>query len=233
MKPDKKSLSQQTADRIYSMIVKEHIYQPGDQLPNEMILSEQLGISRTTLRDAVRMLTLQGVLEVRRGKGTFVSCEEAVIGNYGLDNLDRIRIKLKDLFEMRLIFEPEVVALACRRGTYEEIDAICRQGKLVEDIIKKGKDRTAADQEFHRLIVVAAHNDFMNHLIPLINRGINEAILLDPTKGPLSKDTILDHSLIMDFLKKRDDIGAKNAMEIHIRHGIYNLELNQISDNIL
>ena len=134
---DKKSLSQQTADKIYEMITKEHLYQPGEQLPNELILSEQLGISRTTLRDAVRMLTLQGVLEVRRGKGTFVSTEDAVLGNYGLDNFDRIRIKLKDLFELRLIFEPQVVALACRRGTDEEIEAICKQGEVVAEITKQ------------------------------------------------------------------------------------------------
>lgn len=230
---DKKSLAQQTADKIYEMITKEHLYQPGDQLPNELILSEQLGISRTTLRDAVRMLTLQGVLEVRRGKGTFVCTEDAVLSNYGLDNFDRIRVKLKDLFEMRLLFEPQVVALACRRGSDDEIKAICKQGEVVTEIIKKGKDRTAADQEFHRLIVAAAHNDFMNHLIPLINQGINEAIMIGSTKGPLSEDTVHDHALIMEFLKKRDEVGAKNAMEIHIRHGIYNLNLDNKNESII
>ena len=233
MKPDKKSLSQQTADKIYDMIAKEHIYQPGDQLPNEMILSEQLGISRTTLRDAVRMLTLQGVLEVRRGKGTFVSSEEAIIGNYGLDNLDRIRIKLKDLFEMRLLFEPQMVALACRRGSDEEIEAICKQGQLVSDVINEGKAWTDPDQEFHRLIVAAAHNDFMNHLIPLINRAVDEAILIGSSKEDLFKNTIQDHALIMEFLKKRDAQGAKNAMEIHIHHAIHTLELNKGNESII
>lgn len=229
---DKKSLSQQTADKIYEMITKEHLYQPGEQLPNELILSEQLGISRTTLRDAVRMLTLQGVLEVRRGKGTFVSTEDAVLGNYGLDNFDRIRIKLKDLFELRLIFEPQVVALACRRGTDEEIEAICKQGEVVAEITRKGKNRTAADQEFHRLIVAAAHNDFMNHLIPLINRAVDEAIFIGSSKEDLSQNTIQDHALIMEFLKKRDETGAKNAMEIHIHHAIHTLELNKEKESI-
>ena len=229
---DKKSLSQQTADKIYEMITKEHLYQPGEQLPNELILSEQLGISRTTLRDAVRMLTLQGVLEVRRGKGTFVSTEDAVLGNYGLDNFDRIRIKLKDLFELRLIFEPQVVALACRRGSDEEIEAICKQGEVVAEITRKGKNRTAADQEFHRLIVAAAHNDFMNHLIPLINRAVDEAIFIGSSKEDLSQNTIQDHALIMEFLKKRDETGAKNAMEIHIHHAIHTLELNKEKESI-
>lgn len=232
MKKDKRSLSQQTADRIYEMIVKEHVYNPGDQLPNEMTLSEQLGISRTTLRDAVRMLTLQGVLEVHRGKGTFVSTEEIVIGNHGLDNFDRIRIKLKDLYEMRLLFEPQVVALACRRATDSEIEAICKQGQIVVDTIKQGKPWTKADQEFHRLIIVAAHNDFMSHLVPLINRAIDESVIIGSTNEPLYQNTVQDHALIMEFLQKRDAKGARNAMEIHIHHAIHNLELNKGNESI-
>ena len=233
MRTDKKSLSQQTADRIYKMIVKEHIYEPGEQLPNELTLAEELGVSRTTLRDAVRVLTLQGVLEVRRGKGTFVTEEEAIIGNHGLENFDRIRVKLKDLYEMRLLFEPQVVALACRRGTDEEIDAICKQGEMVAEIIKKGKDRTAADQEFHRLIIAAAHNNFMDQLIPMINRAVGEAILIYNNRGyALAEETAHDHALIMEFLKKRDEIGAKNAMEIHIHHAIHTLELNKERESI-
>ena len=232
MKQGKKSLSQQTADRIYNMIVKEHVYQPGDQLPNEMILSKQLGISRTTLRDAVRMLTLQGVLEVHRGKGTFVSSEEAVLGNYGLDNFDRIRVKLKDLYELRLLFEPHVVALAYRRATDDEIEAIYKQGQIVVDTIKKGKPWTKADQEFHRLIITAAHNDFMSHLVPLINRAIDESVIIGSSKESLYQNTVQDHALIMEFLKLRDEQGAKYAMEIHIHHAIHTLELNKNGEAI-
>ena len=232
MRDNTKSLSQQTSDKIYDMIVKEHVYQPGEQLPNELILSEKLGVSRTTLRDAVRMLTSQGVLEVRRGKGTFVSTDEMIIGNFGIDNFDRIRIKLKDLYEMRLIFEPEVTALACRRGTDEEIEAICRQGEQIAKIIQEGKDRTAADQEFHRLIVAAAHNDFMNQLLPLINRAVSESIFIASNKETLAQNTINDHALIMEFLRKRDEQGAKNAMEIHIHHAIHTLGLNNEKESL-
>lgn len=226
MNDAKKSLSQQTADKIYEMIVKNGNFQPGQQIPNELTLSEQMGVSRTTLRDAVRILTLQGVLEVHRGKGTFVSTNKAIVGNPGLENLDRIRIKLIDLFELRLIFEPQVVALACRRGTDEEIAAICQQGKIVSETIKQQKPWTHADQEFHRLIILAAHNDFMSHLIPLINRAVDEAIIIGSSEKDLSQNTIQDHSLIMEFLNKRDETGAKNAMEIHIHHAIHTLKLN-------
>ena len=225
-------MSQQTADKIYEMIVKKHSYQPGEKLPNELILSEKLGISRTTLREAIRMLTLQGVLEVHRGKGTFVTTEEKIIGNFGFDNFDRIRIKLKDLYEMRLLFEPRVAALACRRATKEEIEAICHQGNVVAQLITQGKDRIEADQEFHRLIIAAAHDDFLNHLLPLINRAVSESIFIDSSKGLLEQNTVQDHALIMEFLQKRDEQGTKNAMEIHIHHAIHTLSLNKETEAI-
>ena len=65
---EKKNLSQQTMERLYNTIVAEKRMQPGDKLPNELELSEQLGVSRATLREALRMLIARGVLEVRRGK---------------------------------------------------------------------------------------------------------------------------------------------------------------------
>ena len=69
----KVKLSEQTADRLYEMIVDERRYTPGSKLPNENELSEELQVSRTTLREAISFLVAQGVLEIRRGKGTFVS----------------------------------------------------------------------------------------------------------------------------------------------------------------
>ena len=69
----RENLSQQTAQRLYARIVAEKRLRPGDKLPNEVELSAQLGVSRATLREAVRTLAARGVLEVRRGRGTFVS----------------------------------------------------------------------------------------------------------------------------------------------------------------
>ena len=77
----KVKLSERTADRLYEMIAEERRYEPGSKLPNENELSATLNVSRTTLREAISFLVAQGVLEIRRGKGTFVSPdlpEEAV-----------------------------------------------------------------------------------------------------------------------------------------------------------
>ena len=65
----RQNLSQQTADRLYTTIVVEQQLQPGEKLPNELELAQQLGVSRATLREAIRTLADRGVLEVRRGRG--------------------------------------------------------------------------------------------------------------------------------------------------------------------
>ena len=65
---EKKSLSQQTADRLYTMIVVERRLSPGEKLPSELDLSRELGVSRTTLREAISSLVAQGVLQIQRGR---------------------------------------------------------------------------------------------------------------------------------------------------------------------
>ena len=142
---NKKSLSQQVADDIYRMIMDDKTFQPGDQLPNENSLSEKLGVSRATLREAIRILSSQGVLEVYRGKGTYIATDMRAFKDFGLGNLDRMRIRLKDLYEARLLFEPEMAAIACRRATDEEIANIIHIGKQVEQVIHAGEDRTEID----------------------------------------------------------------------------------------
>ena len=87
------SLTQRTADRLYSQITAEGRLGPGDKLPNEVELSRQLGVSRATLREAIRTLTAQGVLEVRRGKGTFVSSHVREIEDFGFDRCTKDDLK--------------------------------------------------------------------------------------------------------------------------------------------
>lgn len=68
-----KMLSQSVADTILSMITIEKRFSAGDKLPNELDLSEELNVSRTTLREAIRILAAYDILEIQRGKGTFVT----------------------------------------------------------------------------------------------------------------------------------------------------------------
>ena len=124
----RQNLSQQTADRLYTTIVVEQQLQPGEKLPNELELAQQLGVSRATLREAIRTLADRGVLEVHRGRGTFVSQQVEEIGDFGFSSLEQVRGQLRDLFELRSMFEPRCAALACRRAAPEELSDILEKG---------------------------------------------------------------------------------------------------------
>ncbi|MFR3079723.1 MAG: FadR/GntR family transcriptional regulator [Intestinimonas butyriciproducens] len=185
---EKKSLSQQTAERLYTMIVVERRFGPGDKLPNELEWSAELRVSRATLREAVRTLAARGVLEVRRGKGTFVSGQVEEIGDFGFSGLDQVKGRLRDLFELRRVFEPQVARLACRRASEGEMEEILRRGAEVERCIRAGEDRTRADREFHAAIVRSTHNEFMMRLLPVISRAVITAVAADKHGEELAED---------------------------------------------
>ena len=119
---EKRNLSQQTAQRLYNMIVVEKQLTAGEKLPNEVELSQQLSVSRATLREAIHALTTQGVLEVHRGRGTFVSQQVEQVEDFGFSSLEQVKGQLRDLFELRSIFEPQAARLACRRGIRQSQD---------------------------------------------------------------------------------------------------------------
>ena len=183
-------------------------------------LARELGVSRTTLREALHVLVSQKILEARRGRGTFVTDQAAQVNDYGFSHLDQVRGELKDLFELRAIFEPSAARLACLRATEEEMADILARGEDVDRCIRLGQDRTEADREFHAAIVRATHNSFMMRLLPMINRAVAAAIASGQHKDQLAEDTRKDHALLMDFFRKRDAAGAGHAMAIHMHHSI-------------
>ena len=218
-------LSEQTSDRMYEMIVEEARYAPGSQLPNENELSKALEVSRTTLREAISFLVAQGVLEIRRGKGTFVA-EELPAAGMDLSSLTglRARERARDLFEMRLIFEPATVALACQRASMEELQQIQKKAERMEQIAAAGGDWPLADQEFHWAIIRASHNEYMRRLYPIINNAVNDLMQLAQNRQRMEETAIRDNKLILEFLLRRDEEGARHAMTIHMKHLINALQ---------
>ena len=222
---ERKNRWQQAAAALYDQIVAEKRLQPGDKLPNEVELSQELGVSRATLREAIRSLCAQGVLEVRRGKGTFVSPQVEEIEDFGFDRLNGVKGRLRDLFELRAIFEPSAARLACLRATEEEMADILARGEDVDRCIRLGQDRTEADREFHAAIVRATHNEFMMRLLPIIGQAVETAIVSGEHGDKLAQDTLRDHALLMEFFEKQDPAGAEHAMAIHMLHAMEEMGL--------
>ncbi len=216
---NKGRLSDVTAKRIRNMI-EENRFKVGDKLPNENDFANELGISRSTLREAIKALTSLGILEIRRGKGTFVT-DSTVIES---GDLGEINSGLGDLFEMRLMFEPECAYYAAQRATDEEIATICKYGEAVEQKIKSGEDRTFEEQKFHESIASATHNAFVQQFMPIIFNAIKKGVIVMQKDRMVSDDNLNDDRLIMDFLKARNADGARTAMRLHIIHAMEGLK---------
>lgn len=218
-------LSQSVADNILSMITIEKRFSVGDKLPNELDLSEELNVSRTTLREAIRILVALDILEIQRGKGTYVK-ENAFKKQQDLEQLSNIKVNARDLYEMRLIFEPEAAYYAALRATDSELKRILEFGKKVEKEISNHQDRTDDEHSFHKAIAQATHNEFMNKLMPILYQAISKGVYLSLQSDKAIEDTINDHRMIMEFLEQRNAEGAKNAMKIHIMHAMKELGLD-------
>lgn len=216
---DSKLLADSIAQTILKMIEVENRFSIGDKLPNENELAKELGVSRSTLIEAIKILTTNGVLEIKRGKGTFVTNNTIIESG----DIGEIASGLDDLFEMRLMFEPDCAYYAAQRATDEEIAIICKYGEAVEKKILSGEDRTYEEQKFHESIANATHNSFVKQFMPIIFNAIKKGVVVMQKDKDVSKDNMQDDRLIMEFIKKRNPEGARTAMRLHIIHAIEKL----------
>lgn len=222
---DRKLLAQTVADSIMAMITAKR-FSEGDQLPGENELAKELNVSRNTLREAIRILSAYGFLEIQRGKGTFVA-PAAAKGRLEkpLNPLDYAKASLKDLYEIRLILEPEAVYLAAQRGSDGEIQDIVRLGKIVEQQILAGEDRTDEELAFHAAIAKATHNSVMMTLLPYVHEAILKGVILSTVYDKVVQETLADHKMIIEFLEQRNAEGVRAAMRIHLLHATDSLHL--------
>ncbi|WP_313340037.1 FadR/GntR family transcriptional regulator [Sedimentibacter sp.] len=217
------------ANRIGDMIFIEKKYMPGDKLPSEKILSDELGVSRTTLREAIKMLVANGVLTIERGRGTFVTTNPNSQNDpFGISYLEDKKKLVLNWFEMRLMFEPNVVKLAVERATESDIEEIIKfeQEALAE--ATNNRPFQTADQRFHAAIAKATHNNVIESMLPTLGAAIKDAIDTAYYTGNnklAAENVIIYHHMIADFIKNRDADGAALAMYYHIKRGITDLNL--------
>ena len=216
----KKRLSERVATEILEMVTIQKRFGPGDKLPNENEFCEELGVSRTTLRAAIQSLVEQGILEVKRGLGTFVSENMGkrninLMGDFNYSNH-----QLKDLYELRNMVEPYSAYYAASRATEKELEMIFEYEHIIEEKLEKGEDCIEANRLFHNTIATAAHNEILLHFISEVNAEIVRLFQDMGIKQRINKHTITDHRMMMEFLKARDADGAMTAMRLHINHSI-------------
>lgn len=212
----RKPLGAQVEDGLMGYILQKPV-RPGEKIPNEFELAKQFGVGRSTIREAVKGLVSRGILEVRRGSGTYVisvsPLEEDPLGLGRFE--DKYQLAL-ELFDVRLMIEPEIAALACRNASEEDIRRLRRLCDETEALYVEGHNHISKDIEFHTCIASCSKNQVVEVLIPVINTAV--CTFANLTHRMLMDETLKTHRAITEAIEKRDFVGAKCAMIMHLTY---------------
>ncbi|MBQ1906587.1 MAG: FadR family transcriptional regulator [Firmicutes bacterium] len=218
-------LSEIVANKIMEIIESRQLV-AGDQIPTELELIEMLGVGRSSVREAIKILVSRSVLEIRRGKGTFLSPNPPVPGDpLGLSFApDKVKT-YQDLLAVRMALEPWMAreaALNADEDDIREIEKLCDE---VERMILAGEGHMDRDVEFHTAIARSTRNTVIPLLIPIIVKSVT--LFIEMSGNTLGKETIETHRAITEAIKAHDPEAAAAAMTLHIR---YNADRIRTSD---
>lgn len=213
-KVNQKSLPERTADAIMSMLHNEN-YGVGAKLPNEIQMAERFEVSRSTIRQAEKLLEQRGILEIERGAGTFVSGKMGVNDDPLGFSLIYDKQKLaRDLLELRLLIEPKSASLAAQNAGRRDIELLFRLCDELESMVRSGKNYVKKDMEFHQAVANCSGNAAIHNLIPYIHQML---VLHDSisTKRHM-EETVKEHRRIANAIAEKRGADAFDAMEYHL-----------------
>ncbi|MEU8894105.1 FadR/GntR family transcriptional regulator [Streptomyces sp. NPDC048442] len=211
------AVTDEAIERIKTMIVSGAL-RPGDRLPKESELAAELGLSRNSLREAVRALSLIRILDVRQGDGTYVTSLDpqllleamSFVVDFHRDDT------VLEFLAVRRILEPAATAMACLHIEEAELDALEEQlaalgtAPSVEELV-------AADLEFHRSIVRGSGNSVLCSLLDGLSGPTTRArIWRGLTQEDAITRTLHEHRAILGALRARDAEAAKSWATVHI-----------------
>lgn len=219
---ENRSLAEQAANQIEKMIIDNKL-NPGDRLPNEMEFVSQLGVGRGTIREAIKILESRNVVEIHRGKGTFICKHVGKVGDPLGFRFAHDKKKLaEDLSDLRCMLEPKIAALSAESASEEDIQELQDICTEVENMIKNGEDYSQRDIDFHVKLASLTGNTVIPQIIPLITQGIS--LYVDLTNHAFAGNAAVTHQRVVDAVRKRDTQKAYDAMLEHMIENRENLE---------
>lgn len=207
-------LSTQAAELLLARI-RDGEWALGGQLPAEAVLAPQLGVGRSTLREAIRQLAGRGVVESRQGAGVFVAALDVPEER----DIALRRADIASVLEARMAIEAEAAALAAVRRTPAELRLMRRalasrveQGRSTEEYVD-------ADTVLHRAIVAASHNpvllDLFDSFVPRVRQAM--LTLMRTQENPSLEEDHAAHATIIDAIAQRRDGDAAYASRTHLQ----------------
>lgn len=215
--PEDKPLSSKLSEELLNYIRSENL-KPGDRLPNESILAKKMGVGRSSIREAMKLLASRNIVTIRQGSGTYISQTPGMVDDpLGFSFIADKQKLAQDSLEVRFLLEPAIASLAAQNASEEDIALLRRLCQEVEDLVQLGQDHTKKDIEFHTAIALSSKNVVVPRLIPVINSAI--PLLIELTGNTLKQETIDTHRALTDAIAAHNAAAAHDAMYLHL---VYN-----------
>jgi GntR family transcriptional repressor for pyruvate dehydrogenase complex len=211
------ALTDEAITKLRSMIQSGEL-PPGARLPPENQLAAQMGISRSGVREAVKVLESARVLDVRRGDGTFVTSLEPKLLLEGVGFAVEL---LKDdtlleVMEVRRLLEPAATGLAARRISEQQLDVLAGVLQDMRDA-SDAEMLVHADVMFHRVVIASTGNETLTSLLDgLSGRTVRARIWRGLVLGNVAQATIDEHRVIYEALRAGDPFMAQSAALLHV-----------------
>ena len=212
----KTRIPEEIADRIRRLIL-DGAFARGRALPSERVLARRFRVSRGSVRDALRMLEMLGLVEMRHGQGTFpreLSVDRLVTP---LAAVLRYRPDLQDeLMDVRRMFEPAVARVAALRGTEADVAALESILNRQRRKLKTGQSPLVEDTAFHAALSRATRNRVIVHIMETLNNLLVESRRMTLKQKGRPERSLLGHEAIVAAIRRRDADAAAHAMREHI-----------------
>jgi len=201
------SVTEQVVDSVLDML-RSGRYGVGDRLPSERELIDRFDVGRSAVREATRDLVALGLLEVQRGRGTYVRSlrSDLLLGPKSFGEAEGVSL---ELLEVRTILEPEAAALAADRRRIEDVTRLEQDVERLEDAVRSGY-RPLEDLGFHLDVVNATHNRALARVTGAIV-SFYQADQHLPTD-----DDVVQHRAVFEAIRDQDANRARDVMSEHI-----------------
>lgn len=217
-----RKLSDQIVAQLETLLL-EGSFRPGDRLPPERQLAEQLGVSRPSLREALQKLAARGLVVSRQGGGTYVTERlDAGFTEPWQEMLGRHPELHRDLLEFRRMLEGTVARLAAERATEADRERIARlYAEMQTAHARDGREQTSdIDVRFHQALADAAHNALFTHLtgslLTMLQGHVQDNIASLFAAGDVGDQLLEQHGRVWAAVQARDGAAAQSAAEAHI-----------------
>jgi len=224
---EKSRLSDDIANQV-AQVIREGRYQPGQVLPAERDLAAQFNVSRPVLREALRILEIQGLIEIRHGKGAYIKGDGSDILNISIEDwLKENYSLLLQFYEARLFIEPACALLAAQRAGEEEI-AYLRQLISMEETLTLSQNVptfVSLDIDLHTAIAEMSGNTFLTQMMnSLINpeTDMRKIILRLPNHLPIAHG---GHGAIVEAIAHHEPESARDAMVRALQKPLQEIEI--------